>query len=119
MKKIQYIVMAAALMLVVSSCEKVSPLGVLVSGTGVEDRVKMSNLYYMEHKGDLKILTAFKDDEYTFLVGSDSHLTTDDSRMREMLQIALDNDYSRLDQFDLAALLRIADKLSGFHPVQG
>ena len=91
MKKIQYIVMAAALMLVVSSCEKVSPLGVLVSGTGVEDRVKMSNLYYKEHKGDYKMLSAINDDEYTFLVGADSHLTTDDTRMREMLQIAMDD----------------------------
>ena len=91
MKKIQYIVMAAALMLVMSSCEKVSPLGVLVSGTGVEDRVKMSNLYYKEHKGDYKMLSAINDDEYTFLVGADSHLTTDDTRMREMLQIAMDD----------------------------
>ena len=33
----------------------------------------------------------YEGDEYTFLVGADSHLTTDDGRMREMLQIALDN----------------------------
>ena len=55
MKKIQYIAISCSLlMLVLSSCDKVSPIGVLVSGTGVEDRVKMSNLYYQEHKGDLK-----------------------------------------------------------------
>jgi predicted phosphodiesterase len=75
-----------------TACDKVSPIGVLVSGTGVEDRVKMSHSYYMEHKGDLKDHSAIDKDEYTFLVGADSHLTTDDGRMREMLQIGLDND---------------------------
>jgi hypothetical protein len=80
---------AAALLY--SACDKVSPIGVLVSGTGVEDRVKMSYQYYMEHKGELKVQDASGMDEYTFLVGADSHLTTDDGRMREMLQIGLDN----------------------------
>ena len=42
MKKFQYIMLAAVAVLVLASCEKVSPIGVLVSGTGVEDRVKMS-----------------------------------------------------------------------------
>jgi predicted phosphodiesterase len=37
------------------------------------------------------MLSGYEGDEYTFLVGADSHLTTDDGRMREMLQIALDN----------------------------
>ena len=92
MKKLQYILLAALPLLVLSSCEKVSPIGVLVSGTGVEDRVKMSNIYYQEHKGELKTLDAPEGDEYTFLVGSDSHLTDDDSRMAEMLQNGLDHD---------------------------
>lgn len=73
------------------SCEKVSPIGVLVSNTAVEDRVKMSYLYYQQHKADFKWHDADKPDEYTFLVGADSHLTTDPGRMREMLQNALDN----------------------------
>lgn len=92
MKKFQYILLAAVAVLVLCSCDKVSPIGVLVSGTGVEDRVKMSNTYFLEHKGDYKILEATEGDEYTFLVGADSHLTTDDSRMREMLQNGLDHD---------------------------
>ena len=54
MKKIQYMMMAVAAMMVLTACEKVSPIGVLVSGTGVEDRVKMSHLYYQEHKEDYK-----------------------------------------------------------------
>ena len=74
------------------SCEKVSPIGVLVSNTAVEDRVKMSYLYYQQHKVDFKWHDADKTDEYTFLVGADSHLTTDPGRMREMLQNALDHD---------------------------
>ena len=42
MKTTHYILLGAVL-LVLSACDKVSPSGVLVSGTGVEDRVKMSN----------------------------------------------------------------------------
>ena len=93
MKKFQYILLAAVAVLVLASCEKVSPIGVLVSGTGVEDRVKMSHIYFTEHKGDSKGLAAPEDaDEYTFLVGADSHMTDDDSRMAEMLQNGLDHD---------------------------
>lgn len=91
MKKLQYTLLAAAAALILTSCEKVSPIGVLVSGTGVEDRVKMSHQYYALHKSDFKWHIATDQDEYTFLVGSDSHLTTDDGRMREMLQMGLDN----------------------------
>ena len=74
------------------SCDKVSPIGVLVSNTAVEDRVKMSYMYYKDHKLDVKWHTATDKEEYTFLVGADSHLTTDGGRMREMLQNALDHD---------------------------
>ena len=91
MKKIQYMIITAAALTVLTACDKVSPIGVLVSGTGVEDRVKMSHAYYLEHKGDIKAHSAVDKDEYTFLVGADSHLTTDDGRMREMLQMGLDN----------------------------
>lgn len=91
MKKLHYTLLAAAAVVLLTSCEKVSPIGVLVSGTGVEDRVKMSNLYFAEHKSEFKYLIASEqDDEYTFLVGADSHMTNDDTRMAEMLQIGLD-----------------------------
>ena len=89
MKKIRYTLLAALAAVAFTSCDKVSPIGVLVSGTGVEDRVKMSHEYYEEHKFDYKILIVYGD--YTFLVGADSHLTTDDSRMAEMLEIGLEN----------------------------
>ena len=52
MKKIQYTLLAAIVAVAFTSCEKVSPIGVLVSGTGVEDRVKMSHNYFQEHKGE-------------------------------------------------------------------
>jgi len=91
MKKIQYTLLAAIVAVAFTSCEKVSPIGVLVSGTGVEDRVKMSHHYFQEHKGEKwQTLSAMDEDEYTFLVGADSHLTTDEGRMREMLQLGLD-----------------------------
>ena len=85
-----YIIAAALAALVFTSCEKVSPIGVLVSGTAVEDRVKMSHLYYQEYKSELEV--AFADDEYSFIVGGDSHVTTDPGRMDEMLAIGLEND---------------------------
>ena len=88
MKNIKYTLLAAVAAVAFTSCEKVSPIGVLVSGTGVEDRVKMSSKYYEEHKIDYKYHLVYGD--YTFLVGADSHLTNDDSRMAEMLQIGLD-----------------------------
>ena len=91
MKQFTHYIILAAAALLYSACDKVSPIGVLVSGTGVEDRVKMSYQYYMEHKGEFKIQDASDMDEYTFLVGADSHLTTDDGRMREMLQMGMDN----------------------------
>lgn len=92
MKKTGGVLMTIALMMLFVSCEKVSPIGVLVAGTAVEDRIKMSHMYYSEHKEEFKVQRADELDEYTFLVGADSHLTTDDGRMREMLQIGLDND---------------------------
>ena len=89
MKKLQYMLLTATAVIALTSCEKVSPIGVLVSGTGVEDRVKMSSKYYEEHKFEYKVHIVSGD--YSFLVGADSHLTKDDSRMAEMLQMGLDN----------------------------
>jgi predicted phosphodiesterase len=78
--------MAAATL---TSCEKVSPIGVLVSGTGVEDRVKMSELYYRDYLSELDVAAA--DDDYSFLVGADSHVTDDTGRMDEMFDIAIEH----------------------------
>ena len=78
--------MAAATL---TSCEKVSPIGVLVSGTGVEDRVKMSELYYRDYLSELDV--AATDDDYSFLVGADSHVTDDTGRMDEMFDIAIEH----------------------------
>lgn len=89
MNKIYIIILAAVATITMASCEKVSPIGVLVAGTGVEDRVKMSHLYYQEHKSDFNIEIA-ENGDYTFLVGADSHVTDDTGRMEEMLQIGLD-----------------------------
>ena len=56
MKKTGFILMTTALMMLLVSCEKVSPIGVLVSGTGVEDRIKMSHMYYSQHKDEYHML---------------------------------------------------------------
>ena len=72
------------------SCEKVSPIGVLVAGTNVEDRVKMSEQFYLDHYKERIWLES--DGDYTFIVGSDSHMTTDPGRLDEMLSIGLASD---------------------------
>lgn len=75
--------------------DKISPQGILMAGTAVEDRVQMSYKYYLEYKNDYKFLDATalnEDGSYTFLVGADSHLTTDPGRMDEMLAIGLKSD---------------------------
>lgn len=92
--KFIYIAALASLAITPTSCEKVSPQGVLMAGTGVEDRVEMSYLYYklnnIESKLDIDLHEV--EDGYSFLVGADSHMTTDPGRTQEMLQIGLDND---------------------------
>ena len=95
MKKLHQLILFTihcSLFTLLVSCEKVSPIGVLVSGPGVEDRVKMSHTYFQAYKGYIWDLEAPDADEYTFLVGADSHMTDDVSRMAEMLQNGLDHD---------------------------
>lgn len=97
--KAKYIIIAALSVVVLTqtSCEKVSPIGVLMAGTAVEDRVKMSELYYKEYLSASTNNIFVNPNEqgeysYSFLVGADSHLTTDPGRMDEMFAIGLEND---------------------------
>ncbi len=89
MKTKTYICVALMAAATLTSCEKVSPIGVLVSGTGVEDRVKMSELYYRDYLSELDV--AATDEDYSFLVGADSHVTDDTGRMDEMFDIAIEH----------------------------
>ena len=95
--KAKYIFISAlaAVAMLNTSCEKVSPQGVLMGNTAVEDRVEMSYKFYRENNLEQKFdydLQDFTEDGYSFLVGADSHVTTDLGRMNEMFQIGLDND---------------------------
>ena len=87
MKKILLALPLAGAILV--SCDKVSPIGVLVAGTAVDDRVKMSNEFYKSHMDNSIWLNA--PDDYSFIVGADSHLTDDSSRLDEMLALGLEH----------------------------
>ena len=94
--KAKYIFIAAlaAVAMLNTSCEKVSPQGVLMGNTAVEDRVEMSYKYFQENNFEQKFdydLDDFAENGYSFLVGADSHVTTDLGRMNEMFQIGLDN----------------------------
>lgn len=76
-----------------ASCDKVSPTGVLVGGNGVNDRVDMSYTYYKLHMNDsIDMQTPMNSDgEYSFLVGSDSHVATDTGRIAEMIDLGLEH----------------------------
>lgn len=92
---IQHIVMAAAVLAASAtfmSCEKVSPQGVLMGNTSVDDRVKQSltNYSYIDVALDKTLADTIK--EYSFLVGSDSHITIDPGRLSEMLEIGMEHD---------------------------
>ena len=87
---ILYNVLAAAVLLGLASCEKVSPSGILIGNTSVDDRAKMSYEYFANHKGEFAIADS-EGEAYSFLVGSDSHLATDDGRLREMFQNSFDH----------------------------
>ena len=75
-----------------TSCEKVSPQGVLIGNTSVDDRVKQSavNFSFMEMSWDKYLADTIQ--EYSFLVGSDSHITFDPGRLEEMLEIGMEHD---------------------------
>ncbi len=96
MKKIiSYSLMATMLLAAsatFSSCEKVSPQGVLMGNTSVDDRVKQSltNYSYIDVAMDKTLADTIT--EYSFLVGSDSHITIDPGRLSEMLEIGLAHD---------------------------
>lgn len=66
-----------------SACEKVSPTGILVGTTSVDDRVKMSLEVYKDTYESHLEFNDFEG-EYSFIVGSDSHITTDTGRLDEM-----------------------------------
>ena len=91
MKHILQTTLLALLVLLSVACDKVSPQGVLMAGTAVDDRVKMSELYFRQHKQEIIEGTAYAE-SYSFLIGADSHVTTDTMRMAEYFQNGLDND---------------------------
>ena len=58
--------------------------------TSVDDRVKMSLLVYQDTYDDRLDFNEVEG-EYSFIVGSDSHITTDPGRMDEMQEIFLEH----------------------------
>ena len=96
MEKIKNVLSLAVFMAAMSmfvSCDKVSPTGVLVGGSGVDDRVDMSYTYYLKYMQDsidMETPTA-SDGEYSFLVGTDSHVASDPGRINEMIDDGLEH----------------------------
>ena len=52
MKKLRYTLIAAMATLLFISCDKVSPTGILIAETAVEDRIKMSYEYFYRYMDD-------------------------------------------------------------------
>ena len=124
------IILSALLLGSLCSCQKirdkVSPTGILIASSDVEDRVQMSYEYFQNYLFDYRILITDKKD-YSFIVGADSHLTTDPGRLDEMLAIGLEHEdvlyahlgdiadtkpdyYIRLDSLIDEAKVRFVDK---------
>ena len=74
-----------------SSCEKVSPTGVLIGNTSVDDRVKQSLVFYTFYDDKLDKELSDTTTQYSFLVGSDSHITFDPGRLEEMIDIGMEH----------------------------
>ena len=95
MKKITlltYMASAALVLTSLASCDKVSPFGILVANTSTDERVEMSYKYFQEQNENYWAYALEEgQDEYTFLVGADSHLEADTGRLAEMFQMCLDN----------------------------
>lgn len=99
----------AVIALGMASCEKVSPTGILIGTTSVDDRVRMSlNVYQDTYDSRLDFNEA--QGEYSFLVGADSHITTDTGRIDEMQADFIDH----RDLF-MAHLGDIADTKSEYY----
>ena len=90
MKKTFILSLIIAAAAVISACDKISPAGILMAGTAVEDRVKMSYKFYKDKMDNYTVLITDNKD-YSFIVGADSHLTTDPGRLDEMMAIGLEH----------------------------
>ena len=93
-KSIIYSLMTAALLAAnvsFTSCEKVSPTGVLIGNTSVDDRVKQSLVNFSAFEVAWDKFLPDTVQEYSFLVGSDSHITVDPGRLEEMFEIGMEN----------------------------
>ena len=90
MKKTFILSLIIAAAAVISACDKISPAGILMAGTAVEDRVKMSYKFYKDNMDNYTVLITDNKD-YSFIVGADSHLTTDPGRLDEMMAIGLEH----------------------------
>lgn len=94
-QSIQHILTAVSVILAASSvftsCEKVSPTGVLIGNTSVDDRMKQSLIFYSRIDESLDKVLPDTIEEYSFLVGSDSHITIDPGRLEEMFSIGMEH----------------------------
>ena len=72
-----------------TSCDKVSATGILVGGTGVDDRAEMSYKYVQDghiysEEGDVS-----QEETYSIIVGADSNIADDNGRLEEMFDIGI------------------------------
>ena len=78
--------MVAFVALMAASCSKVEPTGVLIGHTSVDDRVKQSVTYQKDWEEGDKNDISIDRLSYSFIVGSDSHLRSDQTRLRELFE---------------------------------
>lgn len=87
-----YILGALAAISLLTSCSKVSPTGLLIAESAVEDRVKQSQYYWTTDtlKED-KYYNTTEDGDYYYLLGSDPHVVDSLTRIREFFSLMVND----------------------------
>jgi hypothetical protein len=95
MVKLKYLFLEAfAVICLLTGCSKVSPTGLLITGSSVEDRVKQSQFYWTNdtvrgYSGYYYNET--NDGDYYYLLGSDPHVVDSLGRIREFFSLMVND----------------------------
>ncbi len=96
MVKIRYIIVFGtfAIASLLAGCSKVSPTGLLVAGSVVEDRVKQSQYYWTNDTvrgNNGYYYNETEDGDYYYLLGSDPHVVDSLGRIREFFSLMVND----------------------------
>jgi hypothetical protein len=96
MVKFRYFILGAlAVISFLTSCSKVSPTGLLIAESSVEDRVKQSMYYWTSDTlKDIYYYNKISDGDYYYLLGSDPHVVDSLGRIKEFFNLMINDSIS-------------------------